>query len=182
MSDSTTIARPYAKAIFEHASNAQQLGIWSTILAELSFAVSCSQASMFISSPGSTIEQKIELLSSVLINKNRNRNVQAVDGFVRTLAYNKRLQLLPEIAVQYELMKAEQEKTLLVKVISYSELNHSQQKKLIQALAARLQRQITLDIHLDKSLLGGAIIHAGDLVIDGSVRGKLNKLGTDLAA
>jgi F-type H+-transporting ATPase subunit delta len=93
-----------------------------------------------------------------------------------------RLILLADVYIQYQALRAEQEKTLEVKVSSYDSLTAEQQQKLSQSLSQRLQREITLNVTIDKSLLGGAIIQAGDLVIDGSVRGKLNKLRTSLAA
>ena len=90
--------------------------------------------------------------------------------------------LLPDIYALYEAHRAEQEKTLHVDVSSYSDLSSAQQQRLIESLSQRLQRKVSLKISIDPSLLGGAIIRAGDLVIDGSVRGKLNKLSTELAA
>lgn len=90
--------------------------------------------------------------------------------------------LLPEIKALYEVYKAEQEKILEVDVVSYSELTPAQQQRLSESLSQRLSRKVSLKISIDPSLLGGALIRAGDLVIDGSVRGKLNMLGTSLAA
>ncbi|PYD07325.1 F0F1 ATP synthase subunit delta, partial [Pseudomonas syringae pv. syringae] len=98
------------------------------------------------------------------------------------LTTNKRLMLLPEIEALYEVYRAEQEKILEVDVVSYSELTPAQQQRLSESLSQRLSRKVSLKISIDPSLLGGALIRAGDLVIDGSVRGKLNMLGTSLAA
>ena len=105
-----------------------------------------------------------------------------VNHLVGLLADNKRLQALPDIYLQYEALRAEQEKTLTAKVSSFAVLTSAQQQHLISSLSQRLQRQVTLDVSIDTSLLGGAVIRAGDLVIDGSVRGKLNKLSSNLAA
>lgn len=178
MSDSTTIARPYAKAIFEHALAEQQLAQWSDYLFVLAQAVLDPNASQFIANPASTPEQQIELLNA-LCSKKENK---ALSNLISLLATNKRLMLLPEIKALYEVHRAEQEKTLGVEVISYSDVSSAQQQHLVDALSKRLQRNVSLNISIDPSLLGGAIIRAGDLVIDGSVRGKLNKLSTDLAA
>ena len=106
----------------------------------------------------------------------------ALVNLITLLATNKRLMLLPEIKALYEVYRAEQEKTLVVDVVSYSHFSAAQQQELIAALSKRLQRQVSLNVRIDPALLGGAVIQAGDLVIDGSVRGKLNKLTTDLAA
>ncbi len=181
MSDTTTIARPYAKAIFEHALAAKQLAAWAVILSDLSQAVLNPQASRFIDDPATTAEQQSQLLLSLFAKSGKTGEAQAIESFITMLASNKRLPLLPDISTQFEVLRAEQEKTLNVSVSSYTDLSEKQQQNLIKSLSLRLQRQITLDVSLDKSLLGGAVIRAGDLVIDGSVRGKLNKLGTDLA-
>ncbi|PJD93388.1 MAG: F0F1 ATP synthase subunit delta [Legionella sp.] len=180
MSDSTTLARPYAKAIFEHALSENKLGQWSDYLLTLAQAVLDSQASSFIANPASTAEQQIELLHAVC--QLSKTETTPLSHLIQLLATNKRLPLLPEIKALYEVHRAEQEKTLSVEVISYSAMSQAQQEKLIAALSKRLQRNVSLNISIDPSLLGGAVVRAGDLVIDGSVRGKLNKLGTDLAA
>jgi F-type H+-transporting ATPase subunit delta len=180
MSDSTTIARPYAKAIFEHALSENKLAEWSDYLLILGQSVLCSEGFEFITNPASTAEQHIELLKSVCSNKIKED--KALNNIIALLAANKRLLLLPEIKGLYEAHKAEQEKTLDVDVISFSAVSAAQQKQMMESLSQRLQRKVSLQISIDPSLLGGAIIRAGDLVIDGSVRGKLNKLSTDLAA
>ncbi|MBI2786634.1 MAG: F0F1 ATP synthase subunit delta [Legionella longbeachae] len=180
MSDSTTIARPYAKALFEYALGEKKLAEWSTHLMTLAHAVLTSDAEKFINNPATTSAQHIELLQAVVgIKSNENT---ALNNLITLLAANRRLILLPEIAALYEIHRAEQEKTLTVDVITYSDLSITQQERLIESLSQRLQRKVSLKINIDPSLLGGAIIRAGDLVIDGSVRGKLNKLCTDLAA
>ncbi|WP_028389390.1 F0F1 ATP synthase subunit delta [Legionella fairfieldensis] len=181
MADTTTMARPYAKAIFEHALAVNKLGEWSDILHTLAVAVLNDQVTAFIRNPATTQEQQVELFKT-LFAKSESKEKFAVHNLIALLASNKRLMLLPDLKVLFEALRAEQEKTLKVKVTSFSELSKAQQDQLINSLSKRLQRKITLDLHIDKSLLGGAIVHADDLVIDGSVRGKLNKLSSDLAA
>ena len=90
--------------------------------------------------------------------------------------------LLPDICIEFEKLRAEQEKTVTVTVKSFAPLTPEQELQLVKSLSQRLQRHVMLDTSIDASLLGGAVIRAGDLVIDGSLRGKLIKLGTDLAA
>lgn len=178
MSDSTTIARPYAKAIFEFALSEKKLAEWSIHLNTLAQAILLSETNKFITNPSTTVDQHIELLEALISSKEH----KPLNNLIALLATNKRLMLLPEICVLYEALRAEQEKTLRVNVFSYSELSAAQQQRLIDSLSQRLQRKVSLDITIDPSLLGGAIIRAGDLVIDGSARGKLNKLCTELAA
>jgi F-type H+-transporting ATPase subunit delta len=182
MSDMTTIARPYAKAAFEYSLAAQQLAAWSTLLNALALAVLEPRAKDFIDNPSTTVALKCQILNSIAEKWMEGKDLQAAQNFIALLAESKRLAALPDISVQFEALRAEQEKTLKVQVVSFSPLTQEQQKSLMQSLSHRLQRQITLNVNIDKSLLGGAVIRAGDLVIDGSVRGKLNKLGTNIAA
>ncbi len=182
MSDHTTIARPYAKAIFNHALAAKHLAEWSIMLHNLAQAVLHPDVDYFICNPATTAASQVQLLLAVCANVKSADEKKIMENLVNVLANNKRLLVLPSIYAQYEALRAEQEKTLTVSVSSFTELTSTEQKNLIESLSQRLQRQVTLEITVDKSLLGGAIIHAGDLVIDGSVRGKLNKLGTSLAA
>lgn len=182
MSDMTTIARPYAKAIFEYALAAKKLAAWSSLLQILAQTVVEPKALSFIDSPAATVDQQCQLLQTVIDKAKVDVEGKAAENFVALLAQNKRLPILPDISAQYEALRAEQEKTLMVQVASFSPLTSVQQQNLTQSLSQRLQRQISLEVNIDKSLLGGAVIRAGDLVIDGSVRGKLSKLSTNIAA
>ncbi|MGQ3890853.1 F0F1 ATP synthase subunit delta [Legionella sp. CNM-4043-24] len=181
MADSITIARPYAKAIFEHALSVRKLEQWSNYLHTLASLVTDEQAVSFITNPATNSQQHCDLLLT-LAGAEKSDDFPCQKSFVETLAHNKRLLVLPQIVILFDALRSEQEKTMVVRVVSHSALSADQQAQLIQSLGKRLQRQVTLDIALDPDLLGGAVIHAGDLVIDGSVRGKLNKLATGLAA
>lgn len=182
MSDITTIARPYAKAIFEIALASKQLAGWSSILTILTQAVSLPETVQFITNPLATGQDHLDLFLSLLKNLKVSVDPKLQQQFITVLVENKRLLLIPGICIQYELLRAEQEKTLTVSVSAYSELSKTQEQRLIETLTQRLQRQVSLEISIDKSLLGGALIKAGDLVIDGSVLGQLLKLASSLAA
>jgi F-type H+-transporting ATPase subunit delta len=183
MSDATTIARPYAKAIFKHALDAKLLSEWSTVLYALAQTVLDPDTNNFICNPATTPELQTQLLLAVCSKKSKaGEMLKTVENVIGLLAANKRLLVLPDIFAQYEVLRAEQEKTLTANVSSFAALSSAQQQELINSLSQRLQRKVTLEMSIDESLLGGAVIRAGDLVIDGSVRGKLNKLGTSLAA
>lgn len=179
MPDSVTIARPYARAIFEHALENKSLKRWSDYLRQLSVIVMDKNCAHFIANPSTTAGQQIDLMLSLI---NIDQEKDSLTNSLILLTENKRTQIIPEIFKLFEELKAEQEKELEVSVISFSPLSEEQKKQLTQALTERLQRQIILKMAIDESLLGGAIIHAGDLVIDGSVRGKLNSLRSKLAA
>jgi F-type H+-transporting ATPase subunit delta len=98
------------------------------------------------------------------------------NNFIRLLAENKRLVLLPDIAELYEALKANQERSLDVKVTTAYKISSEIAERLAESLKTRLERQINLVTSVDQSLIGGAVIRAGDMVIDSSVRGKLTKL------
>jgi len=182
MSDITTIARPYAKAIFQLALATNKLVDWSSVLSTLAQIVLLPEAARFINNPATTQDEQVKLLLSVIPDLKQTIEAKMIEQLVSLLAENKRLLLLPGIAAQYELLRAEQEKTMVVSVNSYTPLSQTQQQRLIETLTKRLQRQVALEISIDESLLGGALIQAGDLVIDGSVRGQLLKLQANLAA
>jgi F-type H+-transporting ATPase subunit delta len=101
-------------------------------------------------------------------------------NMVRVLADNGRLNLLPDIAALFEIERAQAEGTLEAEVVTAMELTESQKKELAAALKKRLGREISLNVKVDGSLLGGAIIRAGDMVIDGSAVSRLEKLGAEL--
>jgi F-type H+-transporting ATPase subunit delta len=182
MSDITTIARPYAKAVFELAVEAKQLAAWSDLLAVMAEVALLPEAVQFICNPTTTAAEHATLFLSVVARLKSSVDDKLIEHFVAMLAENKRLLLLPGLFLQYEKLRAEQEMTLTVMVSSVTPLSQKQQVQLIEKLTQRLQRQVTLEMSIDESLLGGALIQAGDLVIDGSVRGQLQKLATEIAA
>jgi F-type H+-transporting ATPase subunit delta len=182
MSDITTIARPYAKAIFEHAQATRTLKEWSNILQELAQIVARPEAHALLSNPAVDSQQQVKFILSVLAQLSPTLEGSSLNNFIQLLVQNKRVLTINDIYIQFEILKAEQEKMQEVRVISFNHLTPAQEKSLIQSLSERLQRQISINVTIDKTLMGGAIIYAGDLVIDGSVRGRLNKLGTELAA
>jgi len=176
MAELTTLARPYAKAAFEHAQANQQLAAWSAVLS-LAAAVSQDETvQQVLKAPRLTSVEKANTFNEVVGDK---FDAQA-QNFIHVLAENERLLLLPEIAALFEVFKAEQEKSVDVEVTSAFALSTDQQDKLAKVLSARLSREVRLHAAEDSSLIGGVIIRAGDLVIDGSVRGKIAKLAEAL--
>jgi F-type H+-transporting ATPase subunit delta len=105
-----------------------------------------------------------------------------MQNFVRVLAENHRLPLLPEIAAHYEELRSVVENTVDVEVVSAVPLSAAQADKLKQALSTRLKRQVRMQNLVDSTLLGGAVVRAGDLVIDGSLKGRLERLATELGS
>ena len=176
MAELTTLARPYAKAAFEYAQAHQQLANWSAMLG-LAAAVSQDDTMQrVLKAPRLTSTEKATTFIEVCGDKFDAQ----VRNFLNIISENNRMELLPEIADMFELYKAEQEKSVDVDVTSAFALNDEQQDKLAKVLSARLGREVRLHAAEDASLIGGVVIRAGDLVIDGSVRGKLAKLAEAL--
>ncbi len=172
MAEAITIARPYAHAVFSIANEKGELKAWSELLEVLAQCVAQPEVQSIISSPAVSDEQVIDLLANVsgkLMTKD-------APNFLAVLAKNNRLQLLADIAVIFEELREEAEQMITADVTSALKLTVKQEKDISAALKKRLGRDVTLNTSVDKSLLGGAIIRAGDLIIDGSALGKLNRL------
>jgi F-type H+-transporting ATPase subunit delta len=177
MAELTTVARPYAQAVFERASDASKRQAWSEML-QLASAVTLDEnMSAVIANAKFTKEQVAELIIEVCGDKLNEEG----KNLVRLLSENKRLTLLPEIAAVYEIYKAEAESSIEAEMVSAYPVNDAQQAKIAASLKQRLGRDVTLKCKTDESLIGGAVIRAGDMVIDGSVLGKLKKLASTMS-
>jgi F-type H+-transporting ATPase subunit delta len=179
MAETITIARPYAKAVFECAASTNKLQEWSKLLHILAYAVVDPQAASFLNNPATTLDQRRNFLVDLAA---LSLTEQEVTNFILTLIQYKRVMLLPDILTLFETLRSEREKTLKVKVVSFSELSAQQIHNLTQVLRNKLNREIEINVIIDKSLIGGFIVYAGDLVINGSVREKLTKLANALVA
>lgn len=177
MSEAITTARPYAQAAFEEAQKLGDLKGWSEMLLSLAEATSYPDVRAVVTSPRILKAQIDKLMDGLLGSqaKPQQRN------FVRILVDNQRLLLLPEIVALFEVLRAEAEKTVNVVVDSAFELSAAQQEKIISSLKARMGREIKLVCKVNKELLGGVVIRAGDKVIDGSARTRLGEMANALA-
>lgn len=176
MADRATIARPYARAAFAHAQEANQLPAWSKLLGAAAAGAADSRVARLIGNPHVTSEELVDLLGGL----SKQAAGDAGRNFLRALAANRRLALLPLIAEQFEKLRADVEGVVDVEVIAAREIAAPQEKRLAAALAKRLGREVRMHTRIDESLLGGAIVRAGDLVIDGSLKGRLERLGSAL--
>lgn len=176
MAELNTLARPYAKAVFQQAMADKDLAGWETQIAILSAVCQSENVTKIIASPSITSQQQSEMLvevcGDVLSEKGRN--------FVTVLAENKRLRLLPQIQQLFADLKANQERTVDVEISTAFTLGEDIQQKLDDALSKKLERDIRVSTVVDKNLLGGILVRAGDIVIDGSVRGRLAKLAESM--
>lgn len=178
MADKSTIARPYAKAAFEEARDHKRLGPWSESLQTAAAVIGDSRVEALLGNPHVTPEELAEFITGIagpeLDEQGRN--------FVRTLADNRRLALLPEISARFDELKSEAEGVIDVTVTSAAPLDDSQRDRLAAALERRLGRSVRLQCVTDPALIGGAVLRAGDLVIDGSLRARLERIAYELTA
>jgi len=172
MAEKTTIARPYAQAAFDLAQTAGDLKGWSAMLQLVALVTEEATMKSLIGNPGIKREQLVELIVDIC-GDNLN---EAGKNFVRVLGENKRLNVVTEIAALYEQQRAEAEKSVDAKVVSAFKLSDAQIATLSAALKKRLGRDVNLVAQVDESIIGGAIVQAGDMVIDGSLTGQLEKL------
>lgn len=177
MSEAITTARPYAQAAFEEAQKLSDLKNWSEMLQSLAEAVTYPEVRTVIGSPRVARAQLGGLLGDLLGGKLNQQQM----NFVCVLAENQRLLVLPEIAAIFEALKSEAEKSVDVVVDSAFELSAAQQDKIASSLKKRMGREIKLSCKINKALLGGVVIRAGDKVIDGSARTRLNEMASALA-
>ena len=189
MAERITIARPYAKAVCQLARTQTQLPQWSTVLQTAASAVSDARVAPLLGNPHVTPEQLVELIAGVVSDVNgTGANAASASlqtqarNFIATLAHYRRLGFLPEIAAHFEQLRADAERTLDVTVTSAIALSDAQREQFAKAMRKRLDREVRLHCEIDPALLGGAVIRADDLVIDGSVRSSLLQLAAAAAS
>jgi F-type H+-transporting ATPase subunit delta len=177
MAERLTIARPYAKAVFVLARDAKQLPQWSEIVGIAASVVSDEQVKPLLDNPHVRPQQLVDLICDVG-GQSFDRRAR---NFLAAMAENHRLGFLPEIAQLYGKMRADYERVLDVTLASAVELSKEQRERFAAALRKRFDRDVRLHTRIDATLLGGAVVQADDLVIDGSVRGGLAQLATQVA-
>lgn len=176
MAELSTLARPYARAAFEYADKEQALDAWQAELQLVAAVVAEPAVKTLLGDPSLTTEEQaqrfIDLCGEELGDSRRR--------FVRVLAENRRLGLAAQVAEQFAALKAQREQSVEVEMRSAFDVPDEIRERLAEALSKRLDRQVVVTTRTDSSLLGGVLIRAGDMVIDGSVRGRLNKLAEAL--
>lgn len=178
MAEKVTIARPYAKAIFADARDKKRLPQWSEALAIGAQVSSDERVAALFGNPHVSASQLAQFFNEI--------GGKAFDdearNLIQLLAAGHRLDLLPFIAQLFEQMRADYERVLDVTLSSAVALSKEQTERFTAALARRFGREVRLHTKLDPSLLGGAVLQADDLMIDGSVQGSLAALATKVAA
>ena len=177
MSELTTIARPYAQAAFDSAVESKTIAEWQEMLV-FAAAVAKNESIRELLS-GAVAAVKLADIFNSICGEQLNQSGQ---NLIKVLAENKRLQVLPEISALFNQFKADFDKEIDVDVTSAVKLNKKQQADISAALEKRLTRKVKLNCSVDSELLAGVLIKAGDTVIDGSVKSKLNRLADALQA
>jgi F-type H+-transporting ATPase subunit delta len=176
MSSRETLSRPYARAAFELGKSHNALADWSAKLRFAAEVAAHPEVVDLIGNPRVTTDQ----LKTLFVPSGEATD-SAFALFLAQLAANRRLGLLPDVAAQFEQLKRESERVLKVRVKTAVALEASQAASIQASLAKRFARDIIIESSIDASLLGGAVIDAEGLVIDASVRGKLERLQQALA-
>jgi F-type H+-transporting ATPase subunit delta len=167
-----SIARPYVAAAFEYAAEKKDISSWESMLDAAAQTASDPRVLTLMQNPNTSAQQLADFFCGVLkklLDKHKT-------NFIRLLAENKRLSALPVIAELFKVTRSDAEQMLSVQVVSAEPLTKAYQDRLVKALSKRLARTVQLQCEVDENLLGGVIVRAGDLVIDGSIRGKLSRL------
>jgi F-type H+-transporting ATPase subunit delta len=178
VADTSTIARPYAKAVFDLASGERKLQAWSDALGAAAAVVADANAKRALANPAFDDTARAALVGSIAnaIKGGELLTTQSGKNLLQLLAENGRLTALPEIAAQFDLLKAEAENTVNVTVTSATPIDKALAEQIKKSLEQKLKRAVQLTLNIDASLIGGAVIQANDMVIDGSVRTRLQRL------
>jgi F-type H+-transporting ATPase subunit delta len=178
MAEKTTIARPYAKAAFQEATADKDLPLWSERLRAAATAVHDPRVHELLGSPSVSGEDLAQFVMGVT-GATLDEHGQ---NFFRTLAENHRLGFLPEISTLFDEYKDEAESVIDVTVTSAAPIDSAQQQALSKALERKLKRTVRLHCATDSTLIGGAVLRAGDTVIDGSLLSRLKRIAFELTA
>lgn len=178
MSQALTLARPYARAAFSLARDANAFAAWSEALGFAARAAADPQAAALLGHPRLAHADAVALLSPPHHDAGTS---ETFGNFLALLADNRRLALLPEIAGLYGELRAEAERVVKAKVTSATALPNGELDTIRAALEKRFGREVEIETAVDAALIGGAVIDAGDVVIDGSLKGKLGRLQAALA-
>ena len=178
MADASSVARPYAKALFDLANGERKLAEWSAALRAAAAVVGDANARRALANPGFDDGARAALVGSVASAVKGGELLASGHGknLLQVLAENDRLTALPEIAAQFDTLKADAENKVKVTVTAATQVDGAIAEQIKKALQQKLGRSVELTLAVDASLIGGAIIQADDLVIDGSVRTRLQRL------
>jgi F-type H+-transporting ATPase subunit delta len=176
MSELSTLARPYAEAVFKIAVENKSISDWSEVLEFLSVVMQDKEMVAIVANPKVSQEQ----LTTLILDICQGQVTEQSENFVKLLVQNERLILAPQISELFEAYKADHEGYVDVELTSAYALTKDEQKKFASTLKKQLSKDVKITTSIDKSLIGGFIAKAGDKVIDGSVKGLLQQLAKKL--
>jgi F-type H+-transporting ATPase subunit delta len=177
MSELTSIARPYAQAAFDYAVENETIAEWQDMLFFAAQVAENDTVKTLLT--GSISAEHLAEIFNGVCGEQLDLHGQ---NFIKVLAENRRLQVLPDISALFYQLKADLDKEIDVDITSATKLNKKQQTELTGSLEKRLGRKVKLNCSVDPELIAGVLIKAGDTVIDGSLRSKLNRLADALQA
>lgn len=182
MADFGSVARPYARAIFEIAHANGELQAWSTALACAAAVIDEPQARTHLAQPGLSNADRAQYVGNLCEGVSGAEKLAEAAGanLLAVLSENDRLEACPEISRQFDQLKTHAEQKIEVKITSATPVEPDLADKLSDALQQNLGRYVALTIDVDASLIGGAVIEAEDKVIDASVRSRLQRLAAQL--
>ncbi|OZN48837.1 F0F1 ATP synthase subunit delta [Gallibacterium anatis] len=175
MSEFTTVARPYAKAAFDFAIEHDQLAQWQTMLGFAAAVVTDDRMQNLLVS-----DLSANKIADIVIKICGDQLDKYGENFIRIMAENKRLQVLPAVLAQFKEYVDGYKSITEVYVTSAFPLSDKQQKNIIAAMEKRLARKVKLNCNVDSTLIAGAVIRTDEFVIDGSSRGQIARLANEL--
>ena len=178
MAEISTIARPYAQAVFDLAKEQKQLQAWSETLSLLSQVVD-DEAVKSVINDSKTLDTDKEKLLLDICKKNINKEGE---NFIKLLIENKRLLILPFISAAFENLKANEEGSVTANIVVATKITKKETDEIIKNLEKKLNKKIEATVEIDQSILGGSVITVGDTVIDASVKGQLESLAFSMKA
>jgi F-type H+-transporting ATPase subunit delta len=183
VADNNTVARPYAQAIFDIAQDAGALAEWSESLATAGQLLRDRELVDYLTDPAFSDKRRLEFLGGLFEKAGSNKLAGADKkgtNFLKLLIENDRVAVLPEISEHFDALKAKVENSVDAVVTSAAALSEAQLNEVADSLRKRLGRDVRITTEIDETLIGGAVIRAGDVVIDGSLRARLEGLATAL--
>ena len=176
MAEFATIARPYAKALFELADEKKQIESWLSGLKELAWSVQQPQVAALIEETETDSKHKTEFLVDLLKDSAAMKD-ELFRNFVSIVAAEKRLQVLPAIYTQYQdlaLSRNNAKKAVVYSAFEFA--SEGQKAKIINDLEQHFNTRLEATFEVDPELIGGIKVEVGDQVLDLSVQGKLQQL------
>ena len=172
MSELATLARPYAAAVFKRSKETKATAKWSQALAFMSAVLGDEEISVVVDNP----KVNNEMLSALMLDICQEQVDEEGANFLKLLVQNRRLALVPYIAKIYEAYRAEDEGYVDVEVTTAYAFSKEEKQQFASKLEKTFSKKVHMNVSVDKSLIGGVLVRAGDKVIDGSIRGQLQQM------